>query len=259
MSNRFKSLALNDNKNDKTNNKKKDNVPSQNVFKNRFNILNEESEKKETKKEVKETKNTRFDSLLVDEEIVQKPIKEPISYKNVIVREPVNIIINKVVEEEKQEPIIFESLIKTNITTSKPATILNFKDKLLTEEQIIKPVIEQIVKPVIVTDNEYKKAKRERKAITNVMCKIVTDMVANGERQRRFYDSIYGQGAYDYEYEKIIDKYEVLYGKDSWFDGEEGECWLDVIYESDENNVSSDEYEYTNGTIDNDNNRYKWL
>ena len=130
-----------------------------------------------------------------------------VTNKNVIVREPVNIIINKVVEEEKQEPIIFESLIKTNITTSKPATILNFKDKLLTEEQIVKPVIEQIVKPVIVTDNEYKKAKRERKAITNVMCKIVTDMVANGERQRRFYDSIYGQGAYDYEYEKIIDKF----------------------------------------------------
>ena len=91
------------------------------------------------------------------------------------------------------------------------------------------------------------------------MSKIITQMVANGERQKRFYDSIYGAGAYDANYERIIDKYEVIYGKDSWFaDGEEYHYINDYDIDSDEQ-YNSDEYDYTNETINDANNRYKWL
>lgn len=268
MSNRFKSLASDSKEKDKkkVENKEKD-KNKDNLFKNRFNILNEKDDKhnndKKTDNNVKKEKNTRFDSLLIDEEVKEEVlISSNNSFKSALFKKKVEPIIEEPVVKV-EEPMIFDSLVSKNIVTNTTNTKLNFKDKLtsINTEPKIKKFEQKIVEEVK-NDLEIQKAKqekKERKEITIIMSKIITQMVANGERQKRFYDSIYGAGAYDANYERIIDKYEIIYGKDSWFeDGQEYHYINDYDIDSDEQ-YNSDEYDYTNETINDANNRYKWL
>lgn len=271
MSNRFKSLASDSKEKDK---KKVENKEKDNIFKNRFNILNEKDDikhnnNKKTDNNVKKEKNTRFDSLLIDEEVKEESketliISSNNSFKSALFKKKEEPVIEEPVIKV-EEPIVFDSLVSKNIVTTTSNTTLNFKDKLTTintEPKVKKVEQKQVPVAEVKNDLEIQKAKqekKERKEATIVMSKIITQMVANGERQKRFYDSIYGAGAYDANYERIIDKYEVIYGKDSWFaDGEEYHYINDYDIDSDEQ-YNSDEYDYTNETINDANNRYKWL
>ena len=276
MSNRFKSLVSDSKEKDKKKieNKEKD-KNKDNLFKNRFNILNENDNNKEKEKNNKQTsnikkeKNTRFDSLLINEEVKEEEKVIETTYKNTNhLKNFLSLFQNKekpiIIEKQVEEPIVFDSLVSKNIVTTTNTT-LNFKDKLTTintEPKVKKFEQKNIV--IVETNNDLEKEKakqekKERKEATIVMSKIITQMVANGERQKRFYDSIYGAGAYDANYERIIDKYEVIYGKDSWFaDGEEYYYINDYDVDSDEQ-YNSDDYDYTNETINDANNRYKWL
>ncbi len=275
MSNRFKSLASDSKEKDKKKVEKKI-ENKDNIFKNRFNILNENDNikhniDKKPDNNVKKEKNTRFDSLLINEEVKEENketliISSNNSFKSALFKKKVEPIIEEPIQVIKvEEPIIFDSLVSKNIVTNTSNTTLNFKDKLTTinTEPKVKKFEQKQVPVEEVKDNleiqKAKQEKKERKEATMVMSKIITQMVANSERQKRFYDSIYGAGAYDANYERIIDKYEVIYGKDSWFaDGEEYHYINDYDIDSDEQ-YNSDEYDYTNETINDANNRYKWL
>lgn len=277
MSNRFKSLAGDSKEKDKKkveNKEKEKDKNKDNLFKNRFNILNENNKEKDNtvKKDnsnVKKEKNTRFDSLLIDEEVKEENketliISSNNSFKSALFKKKEEPVIH-IIEKPVEKPIIFDSLVSKNIVTNTTNTTLNFKDKLTTinTEPKVKN-FEQKNIVIVETNNDLeiqkaKQEKKEKKEATIVMSKIITEMVANGERQKRFYDSIYGVGAYDANYERIIDKYEIIYGKDSWFeDGQEYHYINDYDIDSDEQ-YNSDEYDYTNETINDANNRYKWL
>lgn len=281
MSNRFKDLVTDkkDKKDKETNDKHKEKT---NMFKsgsnNRFNVLNEKEEKPIKTKEIKEKKENRFQSLLDENEDEEeriydnKPIKQEIQ-KLVLERE---VVREKVVREVVVEANLFPELIEpSNIITSN-ATIkassvwgASFKDKLLIVDPEL-PVVKKVNKPVEkqvveLTDaqKEMREKRKQNKEATVVMCKIVSKMNANTERQRRFYDSVYGNGAYDLAYDRIVDKYELIYGKDSWY--EDHHRWTNIdIYDStndsDEYDNDNDNYDYNiNETMDNDNNRYKWF
>lgn len=269
MSNRFKDLVTDkkDKKNKETNDKHKEKT---NMFKSgsnsRFNILNEKEEKPI---KLKEKKENRFQSLLDenedDEEKIydNKPIKQEIQK---LVLERREEVVRVVVEEN-----LFPELNDTSNATIKAASVWgsSFKDKLLivdTELPVVKKVNKPVEKQVVElteTQKEMREKRKQNKEATVVMCKIVSKMNANTERQRRFYDSVYGNGAYDLAYDRIVDKYELIYGKDSWY--EDHHRWTNIdIYDStndsDDYDNDNDNYDYNiNETMDNDNNRYKWF
>jgi hypothetical protein len=267
MSKRFGILSEN-NENQKQ--KKKDsnqNLNKDNIFKstnnNRFSSLNDEPtisnnntnntntiNNKLKDNKVKEKKqDNRFQILMETNEADEVKVSSFSSEKKKYVDNHI-----KYVKEEKQEQdiIVNETLFPTlglaNNNISKQSAV-DFKTKLLSNEA---PIIEKKVEVKIITLSEEKEKelanKRLLKQVNKAMCEIVTKMVANGERQRRFYDSIYGNGAYDWEYEKVVDKYEVLYGKDTWTDYYEGE----FIYEYSSDSDYENKYEYDNE------NKYKY-
>jgi hypothetical protein len=223
----------NNTNNNNTNNKLKDNKVKEKKQDNRFQILMETNE-------ADEVKVTSFSS-------------EKKKYADSYIDNRVNSHI-EFVKEEKQEQVIivnetlFPTLGLANNNISKQSAV-DFKTKLLSNEA---PIIEKKVEVKVVTLSEEKEKelanKRLLKQVNKAMSEIVSKMVANGERQRRFYDSIYGNGAYDWEYEKVVDKYEVLYGKDTWTDYYDGE----FIYEYSSDSDYENKYEYDNE------NKYKY-
>jgi len=264
MSKRFGILSEN-NENQKQ--KKKDsnqNLNKDNIFKstnnNRFSSLNDEpaiinnntnntiSNKLKDNKVKEKKQDNRFQILMETNESDEVKVSSFSSEKKKYVDSHIEYV-----KEEKQEQdiIVNETLFPTlglaNNNISKQSAV-DFKTKLLSNEA---PVIEKKVEVKVITLSEEKEKelanKRLLKQVNKAMCEIVTKMVANGERQRRFYDSIYGNGAYDWEYEKVVDKYEVLYGKDTWTDYYEGE----FIYEYSSDSDYENKYEY-----DNDTNKY---
>lgn len=267
MSKRFGILSEN---NETQKQKKKDsnqNLNKDNIFKstnnNRFSSLNDEpiissntisnklKDNKLKDNKVKEKKqDNRFQILIETNEADEVKVTSFSSEKKKYVDNHIEYV-----KEEKQEQdiIVNETLFPTlglaNNNISKQSAI-DFKTKLLSNEA---PIIEKKVEVKVITLSEEKEKelanKRLLKQVNKAMCEIVTKMVANGERQRQFYDSIYGNGAYDWEYEKVVDKYEVLYGKDTWSDYYEGE----FIYEYSSDSDYENKYEY-----DNDTNKYKY-
>ena len=262
MSKRFGILSEN-NENQKQ--KKKDsnqNLNKDNIFKstnnNRFSSLNNEStinnntntiSNKLKDNKVKEKKqDNRFQILMETNEADEVKVTSFSSEKKKYIDNYIEYV-----KEEKQEQdiIVNETLFPTlglaNNNISKQSAI-DFKTKLLSNEVSI---TEKKVEVKVITLSEEKEKelanKRLLKQVNKAMCEIVSKMVANGERQRRFYDSIYGNGAYDWEYEKVVDKYEVLYGKDTWTDYYDGE----FIYEYSSDSDYENKYEY-----DNDTNKY---
>jgi hypothetical protein len=270
MSKRFGILSEN-NENQKQ--KKKDsnqNLNKDNIFKsttnNRFSSLNDEptiinnninntnntsntiSNKLKDNKVKEKKQDNRFQILMETNEADEVKVSSFSSEK----KKYVDIHIEFVKEEKQEQDIIvnetlFPTLGLANNNISKQSAV-DFKTKLLSNEA---PVIEKKVEVKIITLSEEKEKelanKRLLKQVNKAMCEIVTKMVANGERQRQFYDSIYGNGAYDWEYEKVVDKYEVLYGKDTWIDYYNGE----FIYEYSSDSDYENKYEY-----DNDTNKY---
>jgi hypothetical protein len=214
MSKRFGILSENNNNNNKDN-EKKTNEKKDNLFKtNRFSSLNKEIINTETTN--KKEKNNRFLILLEEK-------KEDNNYSNKVkptltVEKSTLTVEKPTLTVEKDSTILFPTLGKSNVTTTN--SVIDFKTKLLEKDS---PVIEKKVVEVkvinLTTDKESELAKQEiTRRINKTMSQIVTSIMANGERQQRFYDSIYGEGMYNWEYEKMIDKYELLYGKDSWED-----------------------------------------
>jgi hypothetical protein len=237
MSKRFGILSENNNNNNNNNkkdnekktNEKKDNKKEDNLFKtNRFSSLNKEIINTETTN--KKEKNNRFLILLEEEKEdnnYSNKVKPTLTVeKSTLTVEKSTLTVEKstlTVEKptltvEKDSTILFPTLGKSNVTTTN--SVIDFKTKLLEKDS---PVIEKKVVEVkvinLTTDKESELAKQEiTRRINKTMSQIVTSIMANGERQQRFYDSIYGEGMYNWEYEKMIDKYELLYGKNSWED-----------------------------------------
>ncbi len=268
MSKRFGILSEN---NETQKQKKKDsnqNLNKDNIFKstnnNRFSSLNNEptiinnntnntntiSNKLKDNKLKEKKQDNRFQILMETNEADEVKVASFSSEKKKYVDNYIEFV-----KEEKQEQdiIVNETLFPTLGLTNNnifKQSVVDFKTKLLSNET---PIIEKKVEVKIVTLSEEKEKelanKRLLKQVNKAMCEIVSKMVANGERQRRFYDSIYGNGAYDWEYEKVVDKYEVLYGKDTWTDYYDGE----FIYEYSSDSDYENKYEY-----DNETNKYKY-
>jgi hypothetical protein len=284
MSNRFKDLVTNKKEKATTNtsvNDKSSNKEKTNMFKsssnNRFNVLNEKEDKPIKPIEKKEN---RFQSLLDENEAEEeriydnKPIKQE-KYDKQDKYDTYNNYDNYQSKNIEIEDNLFPDLIEPNgngnskiNTTSASVWGSSFKDKLLIvdPELPVTKKVKQVEKPVVElteAQKEMREKRKQNKEATVIMCKIISKMNANTERQRRFYDSVYGNGSYDLAYDRIVDKYELLYGKDSWY--EDHHRWVNIdIYDStndsDDNDTNNDNYDYNvNETMDNDNNRYKWF
>lgn len=257
MSKRFGILSENNEKQKKKDNTNQNlNKDKSNIFKsnnNRFSSLNEElitninttnntSNKLKDNKEKKQ--DNRFQILMENNETDEVKVNsyvDKVKYKTRYIDIPIEFI-----EEKEPDIIVNETLFPTlgliNNISSKQS-VVDFKTKLLSNEA---PIIEKKVEVKIVSLSEDKEKelanKKLLKQVNKAMCEIVSKMVANGERQRQFYDSIYGNGTYDWEYEKVIDKYEVLYGKDTWTDYYDGA----FIYEYSSDSDYENKYEYDN-------------
>ncbi len=247
MSKRFSALNEN-NKNEnnkKDNDKKENNNKDNNIFKsNRFSSLSEKKEQPNnsflSSSEKKEKTNNRFQILMEDKEEKVVEIKtKQVKYNNqtYVKEEPI------IIKEDNTIDINLFPTLGTSKCTNSISTI-DFKSKLLEKENC--PYTEKKQDAIVINLNNDKESELARqelaRRVNQVMSQIICEMELNGERQRHFYDSIYGDGMYDWEYEKMIDKYEVLYGKDSWQDYTN----MDICY----GYTSESDYNYEDTTLD---------